>query len=208
MTGTLAAGLRTLGLEVDDSAQSALLAYLALLEKWNRTHNLTAILDPERMITHHLLDSLAVLPHLPSKPGLRVADVGSGAGLPGIPFAICRRAWRLTLIEANRKKGAFLRQAAIELALENVEVVSERVESYRPAQPFDVAISRALSSLASFAAQARHLVAPCGRLAAMKGAYPREEIEALPSGVRFVDALPLEIPGMDARRHLIFMESA
>jgi len=204
----LAAGLAALGLDLDDAARRKLLAYLDLLEKWNRTHNLTAILDPGQMITHHLLDSLAVLPHLPARPGLRIVDVGSGGGLPGIPLAVCRQDWLVTLIDSSLKKAAFLRQAAIELSLRNVDVVAERVETYRAATPFDVAISRAYSSLATFVLQARHLVAKGGSLAAMKGAYPREEIEALPRGVRLVDARRLEIPGLDAQRHLILMESS
>ncbi|HXX83719.1 MAG TPA: 16S rRNA (guanine(527)-N(7))-methyltransferase RsmG [Casimicrobiaceae bacterium] len=208
MKATLAAGIRALGLDMDSAAQAALLAYLGLLQKWNRTHNLTAIGDAERMITHHLLDSLAVVPHLPPKPGLRIADVGSGGGLPGIPLAICRPAWRVTLIEASRKKAAFLRQASIELPLSNVEVVGARVENYRPEQPFDVAISRAYSSLANFAHDARHLVSEGGRLFAMKGAYPGEEIEALPLGTKLVDSMALDVPGVDAQRHLVVMKSA
>ncbi len=129
-----------------------LLAYLALLDKWNRTHNLTAIREPERMITHHLLDSLAVLPHLPAGAGLRVLDVGSGGGLPGIPLAIVRPDWQVALLDSNYKKAAFLRQAAIELPLPNAEVVAARVEDYAPAAAFDIAISRAFSDLAVFAA--------------------------------------------------------
>ena len=203
MKATLAAGIRALGLDIDNAAQSALLAYLGLLEKWNRTHNLTAIGNAERMITHHLLDSLAVVPHLPRASGLRIADVGSGGGLPGIPIAISRPAWRVTLIETSRKKAAFLQQAAIELPLPNVEVVSARVENYRPTQPFDVAISRAYSSLANFAHHALHLVSDGGRLFAMKGTYPREEIEALPLGTKLVNALALAVPGVEAQRHLI-----
>jgi len=138
----LADGIATLGLAalVGADAQARLLAYLALLDKWNHTHNLTAIREPERMITHHLLDSLAVLPHLPSRPGLRLIDIGSGGGLPGIPLAIVRPDWRLTLLDSNFKKATFLRQAAIELPLPNVEVVAERVEECARAAEFDIAI--------------------------------------------------------------------
>jgi 16S rRNA (guanine527-N7)-methyltransferase len=208
MRASLAAGIRALGLDIDDTKQSALLAYLALLEKWNRTHNLTAIVDPERMVTHHLLDSLAVLPHLPPESAMRLADVGSGGGLPGIPLAICCAKWQVTLIEASQKKAAFLRQAVVELPLRNVDVVSARAESYRPSLPFDFAISRGYSKLATFALQARHLVDKSGRLTAMKGAYPREEIDALPPDVRIVKIVPLQVPGVDAQRHLIIMECA
>ena len=208
MRASLAAGVRALGLDIDHAGHSTLLAYLALIEKWNRTHNLTAILDPRRMVTHHLLDCLAVLPHLPRKTGLRLADVGSGGGFPGIPLAICRTAWHVTLIEASQKRAAFLRQAAVELPLRNVEVVSARVESYYPSSPFDVAISRAYSDLATFVQQALHLVDPSGRLAAMKGSCPRDEIKALPPEVRIVDVLPLRVPGVDAQRHLILIERA
>jgi 16S rRNA (guanine527-N7)-methyltransferase len=206
MNDALASGLRALGIDVARHAQSTLEAYLALLTKWNRTHNLTALTEPREMVSHHLLDSLAVLPHLPATQGLRIADVGSGGGLPGIPLAVCRPDWHLTLIESNRKKNAFLRQATIELPLENVEVVAERVETYRPRLPFDVAISRAYASLSTFALQARHLVEPEARLAAMKGAYPREELEALPAGFRIVDVIALKIPGLDVQRHLIMMQ--
>ena len=208
MTASLAAGIRALGLDIDQTAQSRLLAYIALLQKWNRTHNLTAIIDPGRVVTHHLLDCLAVLRHLPPQPALRVADVGSGGGLPGIPLAICRVGWHVALIEASQKKAAFLRQAAVELPLRNVEVVSARAESYRPSAPFDVAISRAYANLATFVQQALHLVDATGRLAAMKGACPREEAEALPPEVRIVEVVPLQVPGVDAQRHLIIIERA
>jgi 16S rRNA (guanine527-N7)-methyltransferase len=152
MIDALAAGIDRLGLDVDAAARDKLGRYLALLDKWNRTHNLTAIREPTRMITHHLLDSLAVLPHLPARPGLRIADVGSGGGLPGIPLAIARPAVQVTLIDSNRKKTAFLSQAAIELPLANVEVIAARVESYAPAALFDVVIARAYADLATFAA--------------------------------------------------------
>ncbi|TMH31157.1 MAG: 16S rRNA (guanine(527)-N(7))-methyltransferase RsmG [Betaproteobacteria bacterium] len=207
MNDILAAGARALGVDLDRDAPSRLMAYLSLLRKWNRTHNLTAIVEPEKMITRHLLDSLSVVPHLPVKPKLRVADVGSGGGLPGIPLAICRPDWRLTLIDSNLKKAAFLCQAVIELALANVEVVCARSESYRPPLAFEVAISRAYSSLRNFVLQGRHLVAPAGRLFAMKAAYPKDEIDSLPSGIRMFDAVRLHVPGIEAERCLIIMES-
>ena len=165
----LAAGIAALGLDIDDAARAKLLAYLALLEKWNRTHNLTAIREPGRMVTHHLLDALAVLPHLPQRSGLRLIDVGSGGGLPGLPLAIARPDWDVTLLDSNRKKATFLRQVAAELGLAQVAIVAARVEDYLPEVAFDVAISRAFAELAPFLAAARHLVHAGGCLVAMKG---------------------------------------
>ena len=160
------------------------------------------------MVTHHLLDSLAVLPYLPLAPSLRVIDIGSGGGLPGIPISIARPAWHVTLLDSNRKKVAFLRQSAAELPLANVEPVAARVEDYAPPASFDVAISRALSDLAQFATPARALVSPGGKLIAMKGVYPHEELGHLPAGVRVIALPQLEVPGLDAARHLVIMESA
>ncbi|MGH8713959.1 MAG: 16S rRNA (guanine(527)-N(7))-methyltransferase RsmG [Casimicrobiaceae bacterium] len=210
LAALLADGVAALGLaaRIDADAQAKLLDYVALLDKWNRTHNLTAIRDPERMITHHLLDSLAVLPHLPAHGRLRVIDVGSGGGLPGIPLAIARPDWQLALLDSNFKKAAFLRQAAIELPLPNAEVVAARVEHYVPSALFDVAISRAFSDLAVFADAGRTLVAPGGRLMAMKGVYPHEELAQLPRGIGVTATPSLRIPGLDAERHLVIMQRA
>jgi 16S rRNA (guanine527-N7)-methyltransferase len=202
----LAAGVAALGLDVDAAAQTKLLAYTALLDKWNRTHNLTAIREPHRVVTHHLLDALATLPHLPDATSLRLIDVGSGGGLPGVPLAIARPQWDVTLLDSNRKKAAFLRQAAAELALANVSVVAMRAEDYTPGVLFDVAISRAFADLARFAAAARQLVRPGGRLLAMKGVYPREELEALPLSFRVVAVPTLHVPGLEAERHLVIMQ--
>jgi len=203
----LAGGVAALGLDVDAAAQTKLLAYIALLDKWNRTHNLTAIREPERMITHHLLDALATLPHLPEAEMLRLIDVGSGGGLPGVPLAIARPQWRVTLLDSNRKKAAFLRQAVAELALANVSVAGIRAEHYVPETPFDVAISRAFADLAEFAAAARHLVRPGGHLFAMKGLYPRDELKALSCVFQVVAVPALEVPGLGAERHLVIMEA-
>ncbi len=187
-------------------AADRLAAYVALLAKWNRTYNLTAIREPERMITHHVLDALAVLPHLPQRPGVRVLDVGSGGGVPGIPLAIARPQWHVVMLDSNHKKGAFVQQALIELPLANAEAVVSRVEDYAPALAFDVVISRAFADLATFAtSSARHL-APRGQLVAMKGVHPDEEIAALPAGIRVVATHALAVPGLDAKRHLIVME--
>lgn len=205
--GALAAGVAALGLDVDDAIRARLLAYLTLLEKWNRTHNLTSIRDPHDMLRHHLLDSLAVLPYMPDRASLALVDVGSGGGLPGIPLAIARPRWQVTLLDSSQKKSAFLRQLAAELRLSNIEVATARAELFAPAKLFEVAIARALSDLAQFAAWATHLLAPGGRLFAMKGAYPREEIAALPQGIRVVATHKLEIPGLAAERHLVIMEA-
>ncbi|HEX5863610.1 MAG TPA: 16S rRNA (guanine(527)-N(7))-methyltransferase RsmG [Casimicrobiaceae bacterium] len=207
MNRALAGGVAALGLEIDTAAQTKLLAYLALLDKWNRTHNLTAIREPERMVTHHLLDALATLQHLPLAATLRLIDVGSGGGLPGLPLAIARPQWRITLLDSNGKKAAFLRQAAAELGIANVAIAAMRAEDYVPDKPFDVAISRAFADLAQFAAAARHLVRPGGQLFAMKGVYPREELQALPCALQVVAVPALEVPGLGAERHLVIMRA-
>ena len=193
-------------------ARDKLVAYLELLLKWNRTYNLTAIREPARMVTHHVLDALAVLPHLRGETaegapaGLRVLDVGSGGGVPAIPLAIARPTWHVVALDSSHKKGAFLQQTVIELRLANVEAVIARVEDYLPPAPFDIVISRAFSDLATFVeTSARHL-ADGGRLVAMKGVYPDEEIALLPPAFRIVAAPVLAVPGLDAQRHLIVIE--
>ena len=190
-------------------ARDKLAAYLELLSKWNRTYNLTAIREPEKMVTHHILDSLAVLPHLETANGTKnvsLLDVGSGAGLPAVPLAIARPAWRVVALDSSHKKGAFVQQVASELGLVNVEAVVTRVEDYRPAALFDVVISRAFSDLATFAeSSARHL-APGGRLAAMKGVRPDEEIAQLPPMFHVAAIKALVVPGIDAARNLIVIE--
>lgn len=207
---TLAQGLAAMGLDVPADAQAKLLAFAALLQKWNRVYNLTSIRDAGQMLTHHLLDSLAVLPHLAGIE--RLADVGSGGGLPGIPLAIAGAARRpplaITSIETVGKKASFQQQAKIELALANFTVVNERVENVRPERPFDAVISRAFSELADFAALTAHLLRPGGRFLAMKGVYPHDEIARLPSAFRVVGAVPLTVPGLGAERHLIIVEKS
>ena len=199
----LSAGIAALGLALPEKAEEKLLAYLALLAKWNRTYNLTAIRDEAAMVSHHLLDSLAVLPHLGSTATL--ADVGSGAGLPGLPLAVARPALRLASVEANQKKAAFQQQAKIELGLDNVSVHCSRIEDLKTT-PFDAVISRAFSDLAEFVRLAGRLVREGGRLLAMKGVYPQEEIAALPPQWQLAAAHILVVPGLDAQRHLIVLE--
>ncbi len=197
-------GLGELALALPADAPEQLLRYVQLLAKWNRTYNLTAIRDPLEMVSQHLLDSLAVIPHLPmSGANAALADVGSGAGLPGIALAIARPAWRVALNDASQKKCAFLRQASIELALRNVEVNEARVEAWLPVRPFEVVISRAFADLGTFIAACGHLVARGGTLAAMKGAFPRDELQRLPSGCTCGEAIRLHVPLLDAERHLV-----
>jgi 16S rRNA (guanine527-N7)-methyltransferase len=203
----LAAGIATLGIALDAAQREQLTAYLALLAKWNKTYNLTAIREPHRMVTHHLLDALAVVPHLPATVGLRILDVGSGGGVPGIPLAIARRDAHVVMIDSNHKKAAFLTQAAIELDLRNAESHAVRVEEYAPSAPFDVVISRAFSDLAMFATVAARHLAAHGKLFAMKGMLPDNELALLPSEVVVLATPALRVPGLDATRHLVVMQS-
>jgi 16S rRNA (guanine527-N7)-methyltransferase len=195
-------GLIALGLTLARDVQQRLLDYVALIEKWNHVYNLTAIREPEKMVSHHLLDSLAVAPHLQAK---RLLDVGSGAGLPGIPLALAKSDTQVTLLDSNHKKAAFLTQALIELKLKNAEVCNERVESWQAPNKFDVIISRAFSDMDEFVRVTRHLLAPGGVFAAMKGLHPYEEINKLPPGCRVQKVLPLAIPGVDGARHLVLL---
>jgi 16S rRNA (guanine527-N7)-methyltransferase len=202
--GLLAEGLVTLGLALPADTQTRLIAFGELLLKWNKVYNLTAIRAPQEVITHHLLDSLAVLPHL---DGVRsLADIGSGGGLPGIPLAIVRPDLAVSSVETVNKKASFQQQAKIELALANFEPLNERVENLRPAQPFDAVISRAFSELALFVDLAGHLLAPGGRMLAMKGVYPDDEIARLPAGWHVARSDRLNVPGLGAERHLITVE--
>ena len=195
-------GLGELALALPPDAPGRLMAYLELLAKWNKTYNLTAIRDPLQAVSHHLLDSLAVLRDLSACAGT-LADVGSGGGLPGIPIAIAEPARHVTLNDASEKKGAFLRQAVIELGLSNATVHVGRVEDWRPAEGFAVVISRGFASLVDFLASCRHLAAPAGVLAAMKGAYPRDELAAVPADCDCREVRHLRVPLLDAERHLV-----
>ena len=210
LADSLDAGLAALSMPLGADARAALVAYVALLAKWNRTYNLTAIREPARMITHHVLDSLAVLPSLDAFIGERsnvhVLDVGSGAGLPGIPMALARPAWAVVMLEPVHKKSAFLTQAIAELGIDNAQAIARRVEDYRPAAPVTLAISRAFSDLASFAEGSIRHVADDGALVAMKGVHPDEELRDLPTAFKVTATIPLQVPGIDAARHLIVMQ--
>lgn len=200
-------GLAAMHLELPPEQQEKLLAYLALLKKWNRTYNLTAIRDENEMVNQHLLDSLSLLPAIEKSAlaGRRWADVGSGAGLPGIPLAIARPTLEFTLIETVEKKSAFQRQAKIELGLKNLAMLGGRVEEVA-AGGFDAVVSRAFAELADFVRLAGHLPVPGGRLYAMKGAIPEDEIGRLPEGWAVAECVKLEVPGLNAQRHLIVLE--
>lgn len=198
----LADGLERLGLATSPESRARLLAFVRLLDRWNRVFNLTAVRDADRVVSVHILDSLAVLPHL---AGSRVIDVGSGGGLPGVPLAIMRPEWSLTLLDSNSKKCAFLRQAAAELGLANVAVAECRVESFR-APPFDSIVSRAFSEIAPFLEATRHLVRENGRWVAMKGVRPEDELARLPAGVSLIGVESLAVPFLNAERHAVILQ--
>lgn len=198
---TLKQGVQVLGLSLNEPQLQALENYLQLLNKWNQTYNLTAVRDSERMVSYHLLDSLSIVPHLQQVQ--RLLDVGSGGGMPGIPAAIARPDMQVVLIDSNHKKTAFLRQAALELQLSNVEVVTERVENYRPEQLFDGIVSRAFADLDEFVRLTQGLIAGSGVWLAMKGVHPYEEITQLDELAKVAEVIALQVPGLDAERHLV-----
>ena len=198
----LAAGLADLGIALSDEAQRKLLAFRDLLLKWNKTYNLTALRDPEQAISHHLLDSLSILPHVGPEPML---DVGSGGGLPGIPLAIARPELSVGLVDTVQKKATFLQQASIELDLKNVAVHHARVEEMQG--QYAQISSRAFAEIALFVALTRHLLAPGGRWLAMKGQRPDDELKALPDDIAVEAIVPLDVPGLAAERHLIILRA-
>ena len=191
-----------MGSALPADAQARLLAYVHLLEKWNRTYNLTAVRAPEQMIPRHILDSLAILPYL---QGQRVLDMGTGAGLPGIPLALARSDLDFVLLDSNAKKTRFVTQACAELGLKNIEITQERVEKYQPARPFDTLVSRAFSTIADMLVASRHLYGPGGQVLAMKGIYPQEELAAIPPGYEVRATHALTIPGLQAARHVVII---
>ena len=203
--GLLAKGLEELCFPLSAEQQGLLLQYLVLLEKWNQVYNLTAVRDLTKMVGAHLLDSLSVVPLL---SGENVLDVGSGAGLPGIPIAVAKPNCKVTLLDSNHKKAAFLRQAVADLALKNANVVCDRVESWATPEGFSVIISRAFSDLGEFVSLTSRLLAPGGVLAAMKGLYPFEELERLPAEFRVKEIRTLRVPSLEAERHLVLIERA
>lgn len=196
----LSQGLVALGLDNGADRLDALLHFIKLIAKWNKAYNLTAVRDPEEMVSVHILDSLAILPHI--RPP-RVADIGTGAGLPGIPLAICLPDCHFTLVDSNSKKTRFVQQAVLELKLKNVEVVHGRVESLQPEQAFSTVITRAFASMPDILKLTGHLLADDGLLLAMKGQQPDQELAEISSDY---SVIPIKVPGIDAERCLIRLE--
>ncbi|MDA3913907.1 16S rRNA (guanine(527)-N(7))-methyltransferase RsmG [Oleiagrimonas sp.] len=196
----LDSGIATLGLDLPREAPQRLLDYLQLLQRWNGAYNLTAVRDPEQMVTRHLLDSLSVVPYV---RGTRLADLGSGAGLPGIVLAIAMPDLGVTLVDTNGKKARFQREVVRALKLDNVRVVHGRVEDIDG--DFDCITARAFASLPDMLAWGGHLLAGDGRWLAMKGRRPDDELNALPPDFRLLEEHPLVVPGLDAERHLLVL---
>lgn len=199
----LAPGLAALGMSLPAASAARLLEFVELLQRWNQVYNLTAVRDPGEMLTKHILDSLTLLPYVHRGP---VEDVGAGAGLPGIPLAIALPDTDFVLLDSNGKKTRFMVQAKAALKLHNVEVVQARVEGYRPPVPFATVLSRAFASLGEFVRLAGEGCAPGGRLLAMKGANPDEELAEIPAGFRVLGVYPLKVPGLNAERCLVEIE--
>ena len=196
----LSAGVSELGLALGETAIERLLDYVDLLARWNAAYNLTAVRDPGEMVTRHLLDSLAILPHV---GGATLADLGSGAGLPGIPLAIVAPEREILLVDSNGKKARFLREAVRRLGLARTRVAESRVENVEGT--FDCITARAFASLGEMLAWGGHLLAPDGHWLALKGRYPGDELAALPDGFEVEDIVALRVPGLDAERHLVIL---
>ena len=197
----LCAGLAALPLDLPEAAIARLLAYVDLLARWNATYNLSAVRDPLEMVTRHLLDSLAIVPYV---RGETLADLGSGAGLPGIPLAIFAPQRQVTLVDSNGKKTRFLRAAVRELGLANVRVAECRVEAVK--DTFDCITVRALASLADMLGWGGSLLAPEGAWLALKGRFPQDELAALPAGFHVDAVVALNVPGLDAERHVVIIK--
>jgi 16S rRNA (guanine527-N7)-methyltransferase len=205
---TLDDGLRALAL--DPAVAAPLLDYLALLLRWNKTYNLTAVRDPHEMVVKHLLDSLAMHPYVDelASRGGRLADLGTGAGLPGIPLSIVKPGLKVTLVESNGKKARFMREALRTLDLKDARVAESRIEAFAEPGAYDAITARALATLPLILELGGHLLKPDGVLLAMKGAHPADEIAALPAGWRVRASHPLAVPGLDAERHLVVVDRA
>lgn len=205
LTKTLAEGVRALDLNLTDAQIAQLMDYLALLSKWNAVYNLTAVRDPAQMVTQHLLDSLAVVPAF--EGARNILDVGAGGGLPGMVLAIARPDMQVSLIDTVHKKTAFLTQAKAELGLRNVTVYTARVEQLQVPEKFDVITSRAFAELNDFVTWSGHLLKQGGRFIALKGVMPNDEIARLPAGWKVAGVQALTVPGLNAERHLVFIEA-
>lgn len=201
-------GLEQMGLTLAQDTQKKLLRYVALLDKWNKVYNLTAVRELERMVGLHILDSLSILSQVGTSK--RLLDVGTGGGLPGIPLAIALRDTaadaQITMLDTIAKKTTFVRHAIGELGLGNAQVVTSRVEKYQPPQLFDVVVSRAFAELKDFVEGAGHLCADDGRMLAMKGVHPFDEIARLPAGFVVAQVIPLNVPQVDGQRHLVVIK--
>lgn len=200
----LSTGARALGIELSETQRAGLLAYLGLLIKWNKAYNLTAVRDPDEMVSRHLLDSLSILPWIDSRAE-RWLDVGSGGGMPGIPLAIMFPDKQITTLDSNGKKTRFQTQVKLELGLANLQVVHSRVEQHRPAEPYQGIVSRAFSSLADFTGWTRHLGDIHTQWLAMKGLHPADELVALPPDFEMQSERALAVPGCQGQRHLLIL---
>ncbi|HEC28136.1 MAG TPA: 16S rRNA (guanine(527)-N(7))-methyltransferase RsmG [Gammaproteobacteria bacterium] len=195
--------IRSLPFDTPEGGVEIFVHFLRLLDKWNTVYNLTSVRDPGLMVTRHIMDSLVVSPFL---QGQQVLDVGSGAGLPGIPLAIINPDTEFTLLDSNQKKTRFMQQAITELKLENVTVISQRIESFRPEQPFDTIIARAYSNMETLITGTQNLLAVDAVILAMKGTYPMAELENIPDGYRIWKIEKLDVPGLNAERHLVLIK--
>ncbi|WP_028695882.1 16S rRNA (guanine(527)-N(7))-methyltransferase RsmG [Pseudomonas cremoricolorata] len=200
----LSTGARALGVSLSEQQQQSLLGYLGLLIKWNKAYNLTAVRDPDEMVSRHLLDSLSVMPFIHSDRQ-RWLDVGSGGGMPGIPLAILHPHKQVTVLDSNGKKTRFLTQVKMELKLDNLEVIHSRVEAFQPAQPFAGIVSRAFSSMENFTNWTRHLGDASTQWLAMKGLHPADELVALPPDFTVESEQALTVPGCQGQRHLLIL---
>jgi len=201
MSGTpITTAAEEMGINLTGSEQQQIDHYLQLLARWNRTYNLTAIRDPAKMVTHHILDSLPVVPFL---SGRRIADLGSGAGLPGIPIATLYPEIEVVMVDSNIKKSRFIQQAILELGLSNASVVHSRVEDLKPDQLFDTVVSRAFTSLSQFLEASLPLLKDDGVAVAMKGKWPEEGGDDVISGFSLEQVVPVQVPGIRAERHMV-----
>lgn len=204
LTQQLVSGAQQLGLDLTDQQKQGLISYLELLIKWNKAYNLTAIREPQAMVSLHLLDSLALVPYmLEAEDAENIIDVGTGPGLPGIILAIMFPNKSFTLLDSNGKKTRFLFQVKTALNLQNVTIVNDRVEAYQPAQPFDMIVSRAFASLADMVHWCQHLRSESGCFLAMKGQYPHEEIADIANDFKVTESLELMVPGVEGERHIL-----
>lgn len=199
---SLLSGIQALGLTLTNQQVDLLLAYLELLCKWNKAYNLTAVRNPDEMLSRHLLDSLSVVPYITAD---KVLDVGTGPGLPGIPLAICYPEKQFTLLDSNGKKTRFLTQCKLELGLPNITIVHGRAEQHQPTEGYHQIVSRAFSALSNIIEWCEHLLTQEGHFVAMKGIFPEEEIAAMPEPFSVIESHQLDVPGCDGQRHLVIV---